>query len=129
MFRNLFIKLPFVVIWNLKFAFFSGNYVVCLHAKTVLLNICLIKYELDIYVYKFKKLFSTVVSLQKWLAHFYCRKNCRNYQNKALFILENDKIIHIIDQIKVSMGIVVNQALQETQWVWALPPSQKGIKN
>ena len=45
-------------------------------------KLCLPKSELDICVKYFKNgLFSTVVSLQKWVAHFNYMKTCRNYMN------------------------------------------------
>ena len=40
-----------------------------------------------------------LVSLQKRLAYFYCR---RNYNNEPLPNLENNSIFNIIDQIRVS---------------------------
>jgi len=55
---------------------------VTLHAMMAMSDsqLFLLKYELDIKVYILEKwLFSVLVSLLKWLTHFYCRKPQRNY--------------------------------------------------
>ena len=40
------------------------------------------------YIYNFENWKFLIISLQNWLAHFYCRKTFRYYQNLTLFKLE-----------------------------------------
>jgi len=50
---------------------------------------CLIRYKVDINNYNSKNwLFSIVVSLQKIVVHFYCKKTQRSYHDQKLLSLE-----------------------------------------
>ena len=75
------------------------------------LKLCLIKYELDIYVYNIKKkLFSILVSLQKQFAHFYSREKNKLSESNTY----NQKKRQYLPHYRFTKGLtgtVVNRAL------------------
>ena len=83
-------------------------------------KVFLIKYEFGINVFNFeKRLFSIVVSLQKWLAYFYCRKTYGNYQKKT-FRAKITTISYTLFINKGFKGTVFNNAVFEWRGHWKL---------
>ena len=62
-----------------------------LDVRRLCLKLCLIKYELDVYDFE-NWLFSIVVSLQKAIAHFCCRKKIKEELEKYTFNHRKTKI-------------------------------------
>ena len=84
-----------IIFYYNQFSTSDGLYaqfqVIRLHAKISIstsqrypLKLWLIKYDLDINVYNFETdYFQFEASLQKWLAHYYCRKAYQNIKDKT----------------------------------------------
>ena len=92
--------------------------------------LCLIKYDLDINVYNFENcLFSTVVSLQKWLTHFCTTGRHIGIIKTELFSCwKNENIFRIIDQIEAKrIEYMLEWNLKNLLvWIFSVPFSLKG---
>jgi len=87
---------------------------------------CLIKYELDSYVFVYLNCSLFAGSLQKWLAHFLLIRNDGNDQH--ISSQKNDGIFNIFDKIKVSrvlscksgIAIFTLRVLETENLTWSL---------